>query len=74
MKVLKRVVIDPKICVGMPTIKGTRITISVILKMIANGATAEEALKAYPELKREDIKEALIYAAWLASEQVKLTA
>jgi uncharacterized protein (DUF433 family) len=72
MKELDRITINPEVCLGQPTIRGMRITVSVILKQIASGMTPEEIMKAYPELEREDITQALKYAAWLSSEKVKL--
>ena len=71
MKELDRITVDPEVCLGQPTIRGMRITVSVILKQIAGGMTKDEILKAYPELEEEDIVQALKYAAWLSSEKVK---
>jgi len=65
MKELNRITIDPDICLGQPTILGMRITVSVILKLVANGMTTQEILKAYPELEEEDVVQALKYAAFL---------
>ena len=48
-----------------------RITISVILKLVASGMTTREILKDYPELEEEDIAQALKYEAWLSSEKAK---
>lgn len=59
----KRIVINPKIMVGKPIIKGTRITVDMIIKLIAQGLTIDEILEDYPNLKKEDIKAALIYVA-----------
>jgi uncharacterized protein (DUF433 family) len=71
MEEFDRITIDPEICLGQPTFRGMRITVSVILKEIANGMTRQEILKAYPELEEEDITQALKYAAWLSSEKAK---
>jgi uncharacterized protein (DUF433 family) len=71
MEELKRITVDPEVCLGQPTIRGMRITVSVILKQIAGGMTKEEILKSYPELEEEDIVQALKYAAWLSSEKVR---
>lgn len=65
MESIERIVVDPKICLWQPTIRGTRITVSVIFKMLAAGKTVEEVLKAYPELDAEDVYQALRYAAWV---------
>jgi len=71
MKGLDRITVDPEICLGQPTIRGMRITVSVILKQIASGMTMHEILEAYPELEQEDVVQALKYAAWLSSEKVR---
>ena len=72
MKVLDRITINPEICLGQPTIRGMRITVSVILKQIASGMTIQEIIDAYPELEPEDIIQALRYAAWLSSEKMRI--
>jgi uncharacterized protein (DUF433 family) len=69
MEKLDRITINPEVCLGQPTIRGMRLTLSVILKMLANGHTVQEVLDAYPELEEEDVRQALEYAAWLASDQ-----
>ena len=71
MKELDRITVDPEICLGQPTIRGMRITVSVILKQVANGMSTKEILEAYPELEEEDIAQALRYAAWLSSEKTR---
>ena len=71
MKELDRITVDPEICLGQPTIRGMRITVSDILKQIASGMTPKEILKAYPELEEEDVVQGLRYAAWLSSEKAR---
>ena len=66
-----RIGVDPKICQGQPTIRGTRITVSVILQMIASGMTPQEIVQDYPELGENDVRQAAAYGAWLASEQTR---
>jgi len=66
----KRISIDPKVCHGQACIKGTRIPVHQIVRMLANGDTIEELLAEYPSLEREDILACLDYAAALAEEQV----
>lgn len=73
MNILDRITIDPAICLGQPTIRGMRITVSIILKQIAAGMPLEDILAAYPELEKEDIVQSLQYAAWLASEKTVFT-
>ncbi len=65
-----RITFDPKIMAGRACIRGMRITVSLILNLIANGMDEKEILAEYPDLQPEDIRQALKYAAWLASEEV----
>ena len=66
-----RIVSDPEIMLGKPTIRGTRITVELILKKLAAGMTPAELLEAYPHLASEDIRAALDFAAdWLANEEI----
>jgi uncharacterized protein (DUF433 family) len=58
-----RIVTDPDILVGKPTIKGTRISVELILGWLANGWTHEQVIEAYPHITNEDIQAALAYAA-----------
>ena len=60
---LDRISINPNICFGKPCIKGTRIWVSLILDVMASGETDEAILAAYPQLKPEDIRAAIAYAA-----------
>ena len=71
MKKLDRITIDPEICLGQPTIRGMRITVSVILKMLGAGSSFEDILDAYPELEVDDVRQAIQYAAWLSSDQIR---
>ena len=65
--ILDRITINPHICLGQPTIRNMRITLSVILKMIGNGHTVQQVLDAYPELEQEDVNQTMHYAAWVVS-------
>jgi len=58
-----RVEIDPGVMLGKPVIRGTRIPVELLLRKLAEGATMEELLDAYPRLTAEDIRAALAYAA-----------
>ncbi|HAM53579.1 MAG TPA: antitoxin [Nitrospiraceae bacterium] len=60
--VFERVELNPKVCNGKPVIKGTRIPVTVILDQIADGESWESDLAGYPELTKEDIHAALLYA------------
>lgn len=53
---------NPRVCNGMPVIRGTRIPVAVILEQLAEGETWDNLLTGYPELTREDIQAALFYA------------
>ena len=70
MTALDRITVNPDVRLGQPTIRGIRVTVSVVLKMLAGGHTMEEVLGAYPELEAEDVKQAIQYAAWVVSESV----
>lgn len=59
MERLERITINPGICLGQPTIRGMRITVSVILKMLAGGASVQEVIDAYPELEIEDVQQVI---------------
>jgi uncharacterized protein (DUF433 family) len=65
-----RIVMDPEICGGRPTIRGTRIRASDIVEMLAEGATAAEILQDFDELSNEDIKAAMLFAARSISHPV----
>ena len=63
MTVTDRIEINPKVMMGKPVIRGTRVTVELILRKLSEGATESELLEAYPKLKREDIQAAIRYAA-----------
>jgi uncharacterized protein (DUF433 family) len=65
-----RITFDPKIMGGRACIRGMRITVALIVNMVANGMTTEEILKEYPDLQAEDIRQALQYAAFLTGEEI----
>ncbi|HEY2250868.1 MAG TPA: DUF433 domain-containing protein, partial [Planctomycetaceae bacterium] len=58
-----RIVVDPKVLVGKPVIRGTRIAVEFLIELLANGWTHEQILKNYPHLAEDDIQAALHYAA-----------
>ena len=66
-----RITFDQKIMGGRASIRGMRIPVSVIVGQIAHGASFEEILAGYPDLAREDIQQAIEYAAWLTHEEVR---
>jgi uncharacterized protein (DUF433 family) len=67
---LDRITFDPEVKGGRACIRGMRITVSLILNLIANGMSRKEILDTYPYLEPEDIQAALSYAAWLADDAV----
>lgn len=67
----QRLSIDPKVMAGKPVIRGTRIPVELIVRMLAQGLSEGEILSEYPRLQPEDIRAALAYAAQvLANEDV----
>ena len=68
MKKFKRITFNPAVMGGKPCIKGTRITVGVIVGLFASGYSQEEILGLYPDLQNNDIQEALSYAAWRSEE------
>lgn len=67
-----QIVTDPEICHGKPTIKGTRIMVSVVLDNLAEGLSPEEIVEEYPALTVADIRGVLAYAAALAREEERV--
>ena len=65
-----RITFTPQIMGGRACIRGMRIPVSVIVGQIAHGATFDEILADYPDLEKDDIQQAIEYAAWLTQEQV----
>ena len=72
MEELDRITVNPNVCLGQPTIRGMRITVSVILKMLAAGKSIQEILEAYPELEVKDVQQAIKYASWVVSDQLHM--
>ena len=69
MKQLRRITFDPLVMGGKPCIRGKRVTVGTIVGLIATGETIADIFAAYPYLEREDIMEALSYAAWRSEER-----
>jgi uncharacterized protein (DUF433 family) len=70
LEMFDRITFDTQVMGGRACIRGMRISVSVIVRQIAHGASFEEILEGYPDLEREDIQQAIEYAAWLTQEQV----
>jgi uncharacterized protein (DUF433 family) len=62
MQLLERITVDPRVMVGKPVVKGTRLTVEYILGLLAHGATFEEILQEYRGLTREDIQACILFA------------
>lgn len=67
---LDRITVNPNVCLGQPTIRGMRITVAFVLKLLASKLSIQEVLEAYPELEDEDIRQALNYASWAVSDRI----
>ncbi len=74
IKPFNRITVDSSIMDGKPCIRGMRIQVSLILKLVANGMSSEEIIEAYPYIEPEDISQCLQYAAWLAEDRIELVA
>ena len=61
--------VDPKVLVGKPLVRGTRLSVEFILDLLANDWTIEQILSEYPQLVREDVMAVLKYAAEMAKEE-----
>ncbi len=65
-----RITFDPAVMGGKACIRGMRITVNLVLNLLANGMSLDDILQAYPYLDKEDVMQALRYAAWLSDEMV----
>ena len=68
-----RITFDPDVMGGRACIRGTRLTVSLVLNLVANGMGEREIIADYPYLETQDVRQALTYAAWLAEESVYTT-
>jgi uncharacterized protein (DUF433 family) len=69
MRPFDRITHDPAVMGGKPCIRGMRVTVGMIVGQIGAGRSVDEVLADYPYLEREDVMQALRYAAWLAEER-----
>jgi uncharacterized protein (DUF433 family) len=65
-----RITFDPNVMGGRACIRGMRVTVSLVLNLVANGMSTDQIIEAYPYLEPDDIRQVLQYAAWLAEETV----
>jgi uncharacterized protein (DUF433 family) len=63
-----RITFDPDVLGGKACIRGMRISVALVVNLVANGMTPEEIIEEYPDLESEDIRQALRYAAWAAED------
>ena len=66
--VLDRITRNPAVMGGKPCVRGMRVTVGMIVGLVASGHTTNEILAAYPYIEEEDIRQALAYAAWRVEE------
>jgi uncharacterized protein (DUF433 family) len=71
---LDRIAFDPAILGGKPIIRGTRISVEIILEWIASGATRDDIVRKHPHLTLEDVEQAIAYAAASVRNEVLVTA
>ena len=70
-KLLQRIVVDPRIMIGKPVIRGTRVPVEAVVSRLAEGMTIRDILKDYPRLTKDDVRAALVYSAvMLRGEEV----
>ena len=69
MQKLSRITMDPQVMGGKPCIRSMRVTVGTLVGLMASGKTIDEVLAAYPYIDRQDVLEALTYAAWRAREK-----
>lgn len=68
MKQLNRITADPAVMGGKPCVRGQRVTVGMLIGLVASGKSTEQILALYPYIEAEDITQALRYAAWRAEE------
>lgn len=69
---MERIVVDPNICNGRPTVRGTRITVHTLLEFLGAGDSVEDLLAEYPRLTREDVQASLQYASKMMNNRFSL--
>ena len=74
MTITDRIEVNPRVMMGKPVIRGTRITVDLILRKISEGASAKDLISAYPKLTRDDIKAAIRYAADILAHEETIIA
>lgn len=72
MTQFNRITFDPLVMGGRACIRGLRVTVALVVNLVANNMTAADIIKEYPYLEEEDVRQALQYAAWLADETIQI--
>ena len=72
INMLERITFDRNILVGKPVIRGMRISVEMILELLAKGSSRQDILEDYPDLEPEDIQAALLYAHHLVADELVL--
>ena len=67
-----RITFDPAVMGGRACIRGMRITVALVVNLVANGMSTEDIIREYPELEGEDVRQSLQYASALANEEIGL--
>lgn len=67
---LDRITFDPAVMGGRACIRGMRMTVALVLNLVANGMSPDDIIREYPDLEAEDIRQSLQYASALANDQV----
>lgn len=68
-ELLRRISVDPQVCFGRPCIRGTRVWVSLLLDLLADGTSQAEILSEYPDLTTDDLRAALAYGAEMSRER-----
>jgi uncharacterized protein (DUF433 family) len=71
---MRKIIIDPNICNGVPTIEGTRITAQTVIEFLSAGDSVDDVLEEYPTLRREDVLACLDYSARLMKHHFSVQA
>lgn len=71
MQKFERITFSPERMGGKACVRNTRVTVALLVNLVANGMGVDEIIEAYPYVEEEDVRQALRYAAWLTEERVE---
>lgn len=74
MNIAKYIHMDPAVMLGKPTIRGTRVTVELVLRKLAEGATEDDLLRSFPHVSREAIRATMAYAAETVAHEETMAA